>query len=70
MSLTLKNFFKKPKKQKKIHHIRTITSLQQNRRDTSEPNGNFNITCLKWDLKDSHICLDLAYFQPKNKTEK
>ena len=25
---------------------------------------------LKWDLKDSPICLDLAYFQPKNKTVK
>ena len=23
--------------------------------------------CLKWDLKDSLICLD--FFQPKNKTE-
>ena len=28
------------------------------------------ITCLKCDLKDSPICLDLAYFQPKNKAEK
>ena len=32
--------------------------------------NNLNINCLKWDLKDSPICLDLAYFQPKNKTEK
>ena len=32
--------------------------------------ATFNIKCLKWDLKDSPICLDLAYFQPKNKTEK
>ena len=31
--------------------------------------ATFNIKCLKWDLKDSPICLDLAYFQPKNKTE-
>ena len=29
----------------------------------------FNIKCLKWDLKDSLICLNLAYFQPQNKTE-
>ena len=32
--------------------------------------ATFNIKCLKWDLKDSPICLDLAYFQPKNKIEK
>ena len=28
--------------------------------------ATFNIRC----LKDSFICLDLAYFRPKNKTEK
>ena len=32
--------------------------------------ATLNIKCLKWDLKESPICLDLAYFQPKNKTEK
>ena len=32
--------------------------------------ATFNIKCLKWDLKDSTICLDLTYFQPKNKSEK
>ena len=32
--------------------------------------ATFNIICLKWDLKDSFICLDLAYFRPKIKTEK
>ena len=32
--------------------------------------ATFNIKCLKWDLKDSFICLDFAYFRPKNKTEK
>ena len=31
--------------------------------------ATFNVKCLKWDLKDSPICLDLAYFQPKIKTE-
>ena len=30
----------------------------------------WQVSCLKWDLKDSPICLDLTYFQPKNKTEK
>ena len=30
----------------------------------------FITKCLKWDLKDSQICLDLAYFRPKNKTQK
>ena len=29
-----------------------------------------NIEGLKSYLKDSPVCLDLAYFQPKNKTEK
>ena len=29
-----------------------------------------NIERLKSDLKDSPVCLDLAYFQPQNKTEK
>ena len=28
--------------------------------------ATFNIKCLKWDLKDSLICLDLAYIQPQN----
>ena len=32
--------------------------------------ATFNIKCFKWDLKDSPICLDLAYFQPQNKIEK
>ena len=32
--------------------------------------ATFNIRCLKWDLKDSFICLNLAYFRPKIKTEK
>ena len=34
------------------------------RRDTTEPKQqtSLNIKCLKWDLKDSRICLD--YFQP------
>ena len=30
----------------------------------------WQVSCLKWDLKDSPLCLDLTYFQPKNKTEK
>ena len=29
-----------------------------------------SIDRLKSDLKDSPVCLDLAYFQPQNKTEK
>ena len=29
-----------------------------------------HIMCLKCSLKDRTICLHLAYFQPKNKTEK
>ena len=28
--------------------------------------ATLNIKCLKWDLKDTPIGLDLAYFQPKN----
>ena len=32
--------------------------------------ATFNIKCLKWDLKDIPICLDLAYFQHKNITQK
>ena len=27
----------------------------------------FDIKCLKWDLKDSPVCLNLAYFHPKIK---
>ena len=36
--------------------------LRRNRRDTSEQNGNLQYQV----LMDSPICLDLAYFQPKN----
>ena len=38
--------------------------------DRKQITQNFYVKCLKWDLKDSPICLDLAYFQPKNKIEK
>ena len=31
--------------------------------------ATFHTKCLKWDLKDNLICLELACFQPKNKTE-
>ena len=32
--------------------------------------ATFKIKCSKWDLKNSPIYMELAYFQPQNKTEK